>query len=85
MAFILKMSKEGDHDVQDKVRMTKVRELSFDMEGSIHDFMKRVDDMDTKPDGFIKKIKDSLAKIKSLSSAWHRDRIIEETNHRGWC
>jgi hypothetical protein len=39
MAFILKMTKEGDHDVQDNVRMTKVRELSFDMESSIHNFI----------------------------------------------
>nr|UBY06924.1 NBS-LRR disease resistance protein [Dasypyrum villosum] len=38
-AFLLKMSEEEDPDVQDKVWMNEVRELSYDMEDSIDDFM----------------------------------------------
>ncbi|VAI63754.1 unnamed protein product [Triticum turgidum subsp. durum] len=62
-AFLLKMSEEEEPDEQDKVWMTAVRELSYDMEDSINDFMQCVDDKNTKIDGFIEKIKNSLRKL----------------------
>nr|UBY06981.1 NBS-LRR disease resistance protein [Dasypyrum villosum] len=64
-AFLLKMSEEEDPDVQDKVWMNEVRELSYDMEDSIDDFMQSVNDGDTKPDGFLEKMKKSLGKMKA--------------------
>nr|UBY07466.1 NBS-LRR disease resistance protein [Dasypyrum villosum] len=64
-AFLLKMSEEEDPDVQDKVWMNEIRELSYDMEDSIDDFMQSVNDGDTKPDGFLEKIKNSLGKMKA--------------------
>ncbi|KAM3223272.1 hypothetical protein ACQJBY_056926 [Aegilops geniculata] len=62
-AFLLKMSEEEDPDVQDKVWMATVRELSYDIEDSIDDFMQDEDGKDAKPDGFINKIKNILGKL----------------------
>nr|QKW90242.1 wheat stem rust immune receptor [Thinopyrum obtusiflorum] len=64
-AFLLKMSDEEDPDAQDKAWMNEVRELSYDMEDSIDDFMQSVDAEDTKPDGFLEKMKNLLGKIKA--------------------
>ncbi|KAM3245386.1 hypothetical protein ACQJBY_056613 [Aegilops geniculata] len=64
-AFLLKMSEEEDPDAQDKAWMNEVRELSYDMEDSIDDFMQNVDDEDTKPDGFLEKMKNFLVKVKA--------------------
>ncbi|KQJ86050.1 putative disease resistance RPP13-like protein 3 [Brachypodium distachyon] len=62
--FLLKMSEEEDPDPQDKAWMNEVRELSYDMEDSINDFMKHADDhQDT--NGFMEKIKSSLGKMKA--------------------
>uniref|UniRef100_A0ACD6ALS3 Uncharacterized protein n=1 Tax=Avena sativa TaxID=4498 RepID=A0ACD6ALS3_AVESA len=58
-AFLMKMSEEEDPDVQDKVWMND--------EDCIDDFMLSVDDKDTKPDGFMEKIKHSLGKMKARS------------------
>nr|UBY07490.1 NBS-LRR disease resistance protein [Dasypyrum villosum] len=44
-AFLLKMSEEEDPDVQDKVWMNDIRELSYDMEDSIDDFMQSIGDL----------------------------------------
>ncbi|XP_044955353.1 disease resistance protein RGA5-like [Hordeum vulgare subsp. vulgare] len=74
-AFLLKMSEEEDPDVQDKVWMNEVRELSYDMEDSIDDFMKSVDTGDTKPDGFLEKLKNSLGKLGKMKA---RRRIGNE-------
>ena len=70
-AFLLKMLEEEDLDVQDKVWMTMVRELSYDIEDSIDDFMQGLDDKDAKPDGFIKKIKHILGTLRKRK-AHHR-------------
>ncbi|VAI63364.1 unnamed protein product [Triticum turgidum subsp. durum] len=64
-AFLLKMSEEEDPDVHDKVWMNEVRELSYDMEDSIDDFMQSVGNEDSKPDGFLEKMKNSLGKMKA--------------------
>nr|XP_020190198.1 disease resistance protein RGA5-like [Aegilops tauschii subsp. strangulata] len=63
-AFLAKMAGDQDPDLQDKVWMNEVRELSYDMEDAIDDFM-LVDDKDTKPDCFIEKIKSWLGKMKA--------------------
>nr|UBY07330.1 NBS-LRR disease resistance protein [Dasypyrum villosum] len=74
-AFLLKMSEEEDPDVQDKVWMNEVRELSYDMEDAIDDFMQSISDKDEKPDGFIEKIKSSLGKLGKMKA---RRRIGKE-------
>ncbi|CAM0878236.1 unnamed protein product [Alopecurus aequalis] len=63
-AFLLKMSMEEDPDVQDKVWMKEVRELSYDIEDSLDDFMENSRDKSAKPSGFMKKIKNLLDKTK---------------------
>lgn len=42
-----------------------MRELSYDMEDCIDDFMRSVADKETKPESFIEKIKNSLGKMKA--------------------
>uniref|UniRef100_A0A453MM05 Disease resistance protein RPP13 n=1 Tax=Aegilops tauschii subsp. strangulata TaxID=200361 RepID=A0A453MM05_AEGTS len=74
-AFLMKMSEEEDPDVQDKVWMNEVRELSYDMEDCIDDFMQSVDDKDPEPEGFIEKIKHSLGKLGKMKA---RRRIANE-------
>ncbi|KAM3245589.1 hypothetical protein ACQJBY_056739 [Aegilops geniculata] len=74
-AFLLKMSEDEDPDVQDKVWMNEVRELSYDMEDAIDDFMQSISDKDEKPDGFVEKIKSSLGKLGKMKA---RRRIGKE-------
>ncbi|KAF7092328.1 hypothetical protein CFC21_094823 [Triticum aestivum] len=74
-AFLLEMSEDEDPDVQDKVWMNEVRELSYDLEDAIDDFMQSIGDKDEKPDGFIEKIKNSLGKLGKMKA---RHRIGKE-------
>ncbi|VAI63758.1 disease resistance protein RGA5-like isoform X1 [Triticum dicoccoides] len=74
-AFLLKMSEVENPNVQDKVWMNEVRELSYDMEDAIDDFMQSIYDKDEKPDGFIGKIKSSLGKLGKMKA---RHRIGKE-------
>ncbi|VAI63695.1 unnamed protein product [Triticum turgidum subsp. durum] len=74
-AFLLKMSEEEEPNEQDKEWVNAVRELSYDMEDSIDDFMQGVDDKDNKPDGFLEKIKHSLRKLGKMKT---RQRIGNE-------
>jgi disease resistance protein RPM1 len=66
---------EHGHDPVDKAWMKEVRELSYDMEESIDDFILRLNDKDSKPDGFIGKIKHFLRKLGKMKT--HR-RIGKE-------
>ncbi|XP_047044197.1 disease resistance protein PIK6-NP-like [Lolium rigidum] len=79
-AFLLKMSEEEEagHDPLDKAWMKEVRELSYDMEDSIDDFMTSVDDKDAKPDGFINKIKHSLGKLGKMKTSRRISKEMEE-------
>jgi disease resistance protein RPM1 len=72
---LLNMSEEEEPDAQDKVWMMAVRELSYDMEDSIDDFMQSVDDKDAKLDGFIENIKHSMENLGKMKT--HR-RIGKE-------
>ncbi|VAI63637.1 unnamed protein product [Triticum turgidum subsp. durum] len=74
-AFLLKTSEDEDPDVQDKVWMNEVRELSYDLEDAIDDFMQSIGDKDEKPDGFIGKVKNSLGKLGKMKA---RHRIAKE-------
>ncbi|VAI63632.1 unnamed protein product [Triticum turgidum subsp. durum] len=74
-AFLLKTSEDEDPDVQDKVWMNEVRELSYDLEDAIDDFMQSIGDKDEKPDGFIGKVKNSLGKLGKMKA---RRRIGKE-------
>ncbi|KAF7087342.1 hypothetical protein CFC21_090554 [Triticum aestivum] len=77
-AFLTKMSEEEDPNVQDKVWMNEVRELSYDMEDAIDDFMQSIGDKDEKPDGFIDKIKSSLGKLGKMKARRRIGREIQD-------
>ncbi|VAI63639.1 unnamed protein product [Triticum turgidum subsp. durum] len=74
-AFLVKMSEEEDPDVQDKVWTNEVRELSYDLEDAIDNFMQSVGDKDEKPDGFIEKMKHTLGELGKMKA---RHRIAKE-------
>ncbi|XP_037451133.1 disease resistance protein Pik-2-like, partial [Triticum dicoccoides] len=74
-AFLLQMSEEEDPSVQDKEWMNEVRKVSYGMEDCIDDFMEHLGDKDTKPDGFMDKIKHSLGKFRKMKN---RHRIGNE-------
>ncbi|KAL6644300.1 hypothetical protein ACP70R_015908 [Stipagrostis hirtigluma subsp. patula] len=63
--FLLKVSEEEDPDVQDKGWTKEVRELSYDMEDSLDEFMIRVDGKSPDPSGFINKCKNKWTEFKT--------------------
>ncbi|KAM3223292.1 hypothetical protein ACQJBY_056937 [Aegilops geniculata] len=74
-AFLVRMSEDEDPNEQDKVWMNEMRELSYDLEDAIDDFMQSIGDKDEKPDDFIEKIKSSLGELGKMKA---RRRIGKE-------
>lgn len=65
-AFLKDMADVEDPTEQDKVWVQWVRDLSYDIEDNLDDFMARVvADKSAKPDGFMDKIKSPLKRIKA--------------------
>lgn len=66
-ALLLTKSMVGDLNPQDKAWMKEVRELSYDIEDNLDEFMARVDDKDksAKPHGCIAKIKTKLRRARA--------------------
>ncbi|XP_066366948.1 disease resistance protein RGA5-like [Miscanthus floridulus] len=65
-AFLEKMSEEENPDNQDKIWMTDVREMSYDIEDSVDDFMICIDDdKSTKKKSLMKKCTKLLDKMKA--------------------
>jgi disease resistance protein RPM1 len=58
-AFLLRISMEEDPDVQDKLWMKEVQELSYDIEDILDDFLVHAHNKSTRP-AFMKKIKNLL-------------------------
>ena len=91
-AFLEKMSEEENPDNQDKIWMTDVREMSYDIEDSLDDFMICIDDdKSAKKKSLIKKCKKFLDNMKAhkwMSKAIHefktQIREVEDRN-QDWC
>ncbi|CAD6334599.1 unnamed protein product [Miscanthus lutarioriparius] len=65
-AFLEKMSEEENPDKQDKIWMTDVREMSYDIEDSLNDFMICIDDdKSAKKKSLMKKCTKLLDKMKA--------------------
>lgn len=76
--FLLRMSEVEDPDAQDKAWMAEVRELSYDTEDAVDEFMICVDDKDVKPDGFLEKIRCSLGRMKAHRHVGSEIRDLKE-------
>lgn len=59
-AYLLNMSEVANPDEQDQVCMKEVRELSYDMEDCLDEFLLRVGDKANTPEGVIAKLKNIL-------------------------
>lgn len=63
-AFLKNMAEAEDLNPQDKAWMKEVRELSYDVEDNLDEFMARVD-RSCQPDGFMDKTNSSLKRVKA--------------------
>lgn len=74
-AFLLKMSEVEEPDVQDQAWIMEVRELSYDLEDNLDEFILRMGDKTAKQSDFIGRCKNMLTKMKTR----HRiDKAIED-------
>ncbi|VAH53904.1 unnamed protein product [Triticum turgidum subsp. durum] len=65
-AFLENMAEAEDPNPQDKAWMKEVRELSYDVEDNLDEFMARViADKSSKPDGLVDNIKSKLKRLKA--------------------
>lgn len=59
-AYLLKMSDVENPDVQDKICIEEVRELSYDMEDCVDEFLLHIGEKANTPDGLIPKLKNII-------------------------
>ena len=59
-AYLLKMSEVESPDVQDEICSKEVRELSYDMEDCLDEFLLRIGGKANPPDGLIPKLKNII-------------------------
>jgi len=64
-AFLVKLSGDENPDEQDKAWTKEVRELSYDMEDSLDEFMLRVDGKSVNPHSLLDKCKNFTTKLKT--------------------
>ena len=73
MAFLIERSKvEDPDDGQDRLWMKDVRELSYDIEDSLDEFLLHATDRSAEPDGFMEKVRSLVERTKS------RHRVARE-------
>ncbi|XP_025805418.1 disease resistance protein RPP13-like isoform X2 [Panicum hallii] len=72
MAFLIERSKVEDPDGQDRLWMKDVRELSYDIEDSLDEFLLHAAAKSAEPDGFMAKVRSLVERTKS------RHRIARE-------
>ncbi|RLM99862.1 hypothetical protein C2845_PM06G19880 [Panicum miliaceum] len=72
MAFLIESSKVEDPDGQDRLWMKDVRELSYDIEDSLDEFLLHAADKSAEPDGFMEKVRSLVERTKT------RHRIARE-------
>ncbi|RLN28282.1 hypothetical protein C2845_PM05G24260 [Panicum miliaceum] len=71
-AFLVERSKAEDPDGQDGLWMKDLRELSYDIEDSLDEFLLRAADRSAEPDGFMEKVRSLVERTKS------RHRVARE-------
>ena len=91
-AFLIERSKvEDPDDGQDRLLMKDVRELSYDIEDSLDEFLLHATDRSAEPDGFMEKVRSLVERTKSrhqiareVEDLKKKGIEVAETNHSSY-